>query len=159
MSHQTITSTTKLCALFGNPIEHSLSPLIHNAAFGYLNLDFVFLAFKVARVKEAVEGIRALDMKGVSVTIPHKVAVMDYLDEVEEVAGKIGAVNTIVNRDGRLIGYNTDWSGAIEALEEKVTLKGKNALVLGAGGAARAITFGLKEKGAQSTVPRECRWV
>ena len=147
-----ITSTTKLCGIFGNPIEHTLSPLIHNAAFGHLNLDYIFLAFKVSRLKEAVEGIRALDLKGVSVTIPHKVAVLDYLDEVEEVAGKIGAVNTIVNRDGRLIGYNTDWSGAIEALEEKISLKGKTALILGAGGAARAIAFGLKERGAGLTV-------
>ena len=152
MSQHNITSATKLCGIFGNPIEHTLSPLIHNAAFSHLNLDYVFLAFKVARLKEAVDGIRALDLKGVSVTIPHKVAVLDYLDEVEEVAGKIGAVNTIVNRDGRLIGYNTDWSGAIEALEEKISLKGKTALVLGAGGAARAIAFGLKERGAGLTV-------
>ncbi len=147
-----ITSTTKLCGIIGDPIEHTLSPLIHNAAFGHLALDYVFLAFKVARLKEAVDGIRALDLKGVSVTIPHKVAVLDCLDEVEEVAGKIGAVNTIVNRDGRLIGYNTDWSGAIDALEEKISLQGKTALVLGAGGAARAIAFGLKERGAGLTI-------
>ena len=152
MNQHTITSTTKLCGIFGNPIEHTLSPLIHNAAFDHLKLNYLFLAFKVTHLKEAVDGIRALNLKGVSVTIPHKVAVIDYLDEVEEVAGKIGAVNTIVNRDGRLMGYNTDWSGAIEALEEKVSLKGKTALILGAGGAARAMAFGLKERGAQFTI-------
>ena len=147
MSPHTITPETKLCAILGNPIEHTLSPLIHNAAFGHLKLDYIFLAFKVADLQKAVEGIRALDLKGVSVTIPHKVAVMDYLDEVEEVAGKIGAVNTIVNKDGRLIGYNTDWSGAIEALEEKVALKDKTALVLGAGGLPGQLPSGLKKEG------------
>jgi len=152
MSPHTITSGTKLCAIFGNPIEHTLSPRIHNAAFEHLHLNYVFLAFKVERLKEAVQGIRALDLKGVSVTIPHKVAIIDYLDEVEDIAGKIGAVNTVVNRGGRLIGYNTDWSGAIDALEEKVDLKGRKALVLGAGGAARAIAFGLKERGADFTI-------
>ena len=152
MNLQNITPETKLCAIFGNPIEHTLSPLIHNAAFDHLNLDYIFLAFKVAHLKEAVQGIRALDIKGISVTIPHKVAIIDYLDEVEDIAGKIGAVNTVVNRGGRLIGYNTDWSGAIEALEAQVDLKGRKALVLGAGGAARAIAFGLKERGADFTI-------
>lgn len=152
MNLRNITSATKLCALLGNPIEHTLSPLIHNAAFDHLNLNYVFLAFKVEHLKEAVHGIRALDIKGVSVTLPHKVAIIDYLDEVEDIAGKIGAVNTVVNRGGRLIGYNTDWSGAIGALEAQVDLKGRKALVLGAGGAARAIAFGLKEKGADFTI-------
>jgi len=152
MSPHTITPETKLCAIFGNPIEHTLSPLIHNAAFDHLNLNYVFLAFKVERLKEAVQGIRAFDLKGVSVTIPHKVAIIDYLDEVEDIAGKIGAVNTVVNRGGRLIGYNTDWSGAIEALEAQVDLKGRKALVLGAGGAARAMGFGLKERGTDFTI-------
>jgi shikimate dehydrogenase len=152
MNLRNITSATKLCAILGNPIEHTLSPLIHNAAFDHLHLNYVFLAFKVEHLKEAVHGIRALDIKGVSVTIPHKVAIIDYLDEVEEIAGKIGAVNTVVNRGGRLIGYNTDWSGAIRPLEAQVDLKGRKALVLGAGGAARAIAFGLKEKGADFTI-------
>ncbi len=152
MSYRNISASTILCAIFGNPVSHSLSPIIHNAAFEFLNLDYVFLAFKVTRLKEAVDAIRALEIRGVSVTIPHKVAVIDYLDEVEEVARKIGAVNTIVNQKGRLIGYNTDWKGAVDALEEKTILKGKKALVLGAGGAARAIAFGLKEKGADLTI-------
>ena len=152
MNNNTITATTKLCAIMGNPVEHSLSPLIHNAAFKQLELNYVFLAFKVEHLEEAVMGIRALNLKGVSVTIPHKVEVMDYLDNVEEVAQKIGAVNTILNQEGRLLGYNTDWSGAIRALEEKIELKSKKTVLLGAGGAARAIAFGLKEKSADVTI-------
>ena len=152
MNCSKITAATKLCAIIGNPIGHTLSPLVHNAAFEHLGLDYVFLAFQVEHLQDAVKGIRALDFKGVSVTIPHKVAVMEYLDEIETVAGRIGAVNTVVNRAGRLIGYNTDWSGAIKALEDEMVLQGKTAVVLGAGGAARAISFGLKEKGAQPVI-------
>lgn len=152
MTCRKITAATKLCAIIGNPIEHSLSPLVHNAAFEHLGLDYVFVAFRVEQLKEAVKGIAALGFKGVSVTIPHKTEVMDYLDEIEPVARRIGAVNTIVNRDGSLIGYNTDWSGAMKALEDKIALPGKTAVVLGAGGAARAIAFGLKEKGADPVV-------
>ena len=152
MNNSTITATTKLCAILGNPIEHSLSPLVHNAAFEQLKLNYVFLAFKVEQLKEAVVGMRALNIKGVSVTIPHKIDVMDYLDDIEEVARKIGAVNTLLNQEGRLLGYNTDCSGAIIALEEKIELKDKKTILLGAGGAARAIAFGLKEKGADLTI-------
>jgi len=117
-----------------------------------LGLDYVFLAFKVEHLKDAVMGIRALTLEGVSVTIPHKVEVMDYLDDIEEVARKIGAVNTILNQEGRLLGYNTDCSGAINALQEKIELKDKKTMLLGAGGAARAIALGLKEKGADLTI-------
>jgi shikimate dehydrogenase len=152
MANSVITATTKLCAIIGNPIEHSLSPLIHNTAFKHLKLNYVFLAFEVEQLREAVMGIRALNLKGVSVTIPHKVEVMDYLDDIEEVAQRIGAVNTILNQEGRLLGYNTDCSGAIKALEEKIELRGKKVMLLGAGGAARAIAFGLKGKGADLTI-------
>ena len=152
MGNTVITATTELCGILGDPIEHSLSPRIHNAAFKQLNVNCVFLAFKVENLKEAVKGIRALGLKGVSVTIPHKVEIMEYLDDVEEVAGKIGAVNTVVNREGRLTGYNTDCGGAIKALEEKMELKDKKTILLGAGGSARAIAFGLKEKGAEITI-------
>ena len=147
-----ITAATRLCAIIGNPIGHSLSPLVHNAAFQHLGLDYVFVAFQVERLREAVTGIAALGLKGVSVTIPHKVEVMAYLDEIEPVARRIGAVNTIANRDGKLVGYNTDWSGAMRALQDKIALQGKTAVVLGAGGAARAIAFGLKEKGADPVI-------
>lgn len=152
MNRRTITASTKLCAIIGNPIGHSLSPLVHNAAFEHLGLDYVFVAFRVERLQEAVKGIAALGLQGVSVTIPHKVEVIDYLDEVEPVARRIGAVNTIVNRDGKLIGYNTDWSGAMRALKEKIELEGKTAVVLGAGGAARAIAYGLSEMGADPVI-------
>jgi len=152
MGHNNITATTKVCAIIGNPIEHSLSPLIHNVAFKHLKLNYVFLAFEVEQLREAVSGIRALKLKGVSVTIPHKVEVMDYLDDIEEVAQRIGAVNTILNQGGRLYGYNTDLSGAIKALEEKTEIRNKKTILLGAGGAARAIAFGLKEKGADLTI-------
>jgi shikimate dehydrogenase len=152
MSCRTITASTKLCAIIGNPIGHSLSPLVHNAAFEHLGLDYVFLAFEVEQLREAVRGIAALGFKGVGITIPHKVEVIDCLDEIEPVARRIGAVNTIVNREGRLVGYNTDWIGAIMALEDRIDLRGKTAVVIGAGGAARAIAFGLKEKGAEPVI-------
>lgn len=152
MTFPRITAATELCAIIGNPIRHSLSPAVHNAAFEHLGLDYVFMAFRVEQLKEAVKGIAALGVKGVSVTIPHKVEVMGCLDEIEPVARRIGAVNTIVYRDGKLIGYNTDWSGAMKALEGKIELQGKTAVVLGAGGAARAIAFGLREKGAEPVI-------
>ena len=98
-----ITSTTQFCGVIGNPVEHSLSPAIHNAAFQKLGLDFVYLAWKVEAIADAVKGLRALgNFRGASVTIPHKVAVLPFLDDVEETARHIGAINTIVAQDGRL---------------------------------------------------------
>ncbi len=142
---QDINAQTKWCGVIGNPVEHSLSPSIHNAAFQERGLNYVYLALRVERIGEAVTGIRALgNAGGFSVTIPHKVAVMPYLDDVETTARHIGAVNTIVVRDGKLTGYNTDASGAMRALREAgVPLKGQHVLLLGTGGAARAIAFGL----------------
>jgi shikimate dehydrogenase len=136
---------TKLCGLLGNPVEHSLSPAIHNAAFKKLGLNFVYLAFKVEDLEGAMRGIRALgNLRGFSVTIPHKVAVIQYLDDVEPTARHIGSVNTIVVEGRKLKGYNTDASGAVRALEHAgVTLRGKEVLMLGSGGAARAIAFAL----------------
>ncbi|HEV8539524.1 MAG TPA: shikimate dehydrogenase [Nitrospiraceae bacterium] len=136
---------TQLCGLLGNPVEHSLSPAIHNAAFRKLGLNFVYLAFKVEDLEGAMRGIRALgNLRGFSVTIPHKVTVMEYLDEVETTARHIGSVNTILVDGHRLKGYNTDALGAIRALEHGgVSLKGKQVLMLGSGGAARAIAFAL----------------
>jgi shikimate dehydrogenase len=140
-----IDARTKLCGVIGNPVEHSLSPAIHNAAFQKLGLNFVYLAFKVEDVEGAIRGIRALgNLRGFSVTIPHKVAVLPYLDEVETTARHIGSVNTIVVEQGRLIGYNTDASGALHALQAAgATLQGQRVLMLGSGGAARAIAFAL----------------
>src|SRR5919106_6718768 len=104
-----ITTITQFCGVIGNPVEHSLSPAIHNAAFQKLDLNYVYLAFPVENLENAVHGMRALgNVRGFSVTIPHKVAVMPYLDEVETTAKYIGSVNTIVVEKGRLLGYNTD---------------------------------------------------
>lgn len=147
-----ISSQTRLTGLFGHPVAHSKSPQMHNAAFKSLGLDCRYLAFDVEleRLGEAVSSIRALGMLGVNVTIPHKVEVIPYLDELSEEARLIGAVNTIVQRDGRLIGYNTDGIGYISALQEEtgVTVSGKRVLMLGAGGAARAVAAQMALQGA-----------
>ncbi len=144
-----IGARTKLCCLIGDPVEHSLSPVMHNAAFQELGLDYAYLAFRVSRERlgEAVAGIRALGFAGANVTIPHKIEVMKYLDEVDSLAQQIGAVNTIVNEDGKLVGYNTDGEGALQALSDSgIELKGKRVVLLGAGGAAHAIAFTLAKK-------------
>lgn len=141
----TIDVKTRLCALIGNPVEHSLSPAIHNAAFQHLGLNYVYIAFQVEDVEGALRGIRALTgIRGVSVTIPHKVAVLPHLDDVAPTARNIGAVNTIVSDRGRLTGYNTDATGALAALRAgNAPVDGARVLVLGSGGAARAIAFAL----------------
>jgi shikimate dehydrogenase len=140
-----INAHTQLCGLLGNPVEHSLSPAIHNAAFEKLGLNYVYLAFRVEDLPGAVKGLRSLgNLRGFSVTIPHKVAIIPLLDEVEQTARNIGAVNTIVIENGRLIGSNTDASGALRALTEAATaLRGEKVVLLGSGGAARAIAFAL----------------
>lgn len=140
--------TTKVYGIMGKPVSHSLSPAMHNAAFQELGLNKVFLPFEVEDVARAMDGFRALGVGGVSVTIPHKQAVIPYLDSIDPVAEKIGAVNTLVMDRHHIRGYNTDWIGANQALEMIVELPGSTVLVLGAGGAARAIGFGLLEKGA-----------
>ena len=147
-----IDAQTELYGVIGNPVQHSLSPIIHNGAFKRLGWNAVYLAFEVKNVEEALRGIRGLGVRGVSVTIPFKTEVVPLLDKIEGLAKKIGAVNTIVNRSGRLIGHNTDCDGAIEALEEKMDLRGKRVVLLGAGGAARGIGFGLRERGYPLTV-------
>ncbi len=147
-----INSKTKLCCVIGNPIEQSISPLVHNAAYKALGLNYVFLAFKVTQVKEALEGLKAMNVTGISVTIPHKLEVLKYVDEVDKVAAEIGAANTIVNKEGRFIATNTDWIGALKALEKKTSLSGKRIALLGAGGAARALIYGLVKRGAKVTV-------
>ena len=139
----------ELYGIIGHPVAHSLSPVMHNAAFRALGIDAVYVPFDVVDVEGAMRGVRALGIKGLSVTVPHKEAVMDYLDHVDALSRRIGAVNTVINRDGRLEGTNTDWMGAVRAIEEVCPLAGKNALVVGAGGAARAIVMGLLERGAK----------
>lgn len=145
-------SRTRLCGIIGNPVGHSLSPAMHNAAFEHLGLNFVYLAFRVEDVEGALRGMRALDLRGFSVTVPHKVAVIPFLDEIDPLARDIGAVNTIVNEGGRLKGYNTDWMGFVRSLEAVTPLQDRHAVLLGAGGAARAIAFGLKERQTRLTI-------
>jgi shikimate dehydrogenase len=145
MKNGTITAATRLCAVIGNPVGHSLSPELHNAALDALGLDFVYVAFRVEDLKSALAGMRALEnFRGMSVTIPHKIEAMNYLDEVAEVDRAIGSINTIINDNGRLTGLGTDGPGAFKALTDaRVEIAGRSVLMLGAGGAARAIAFTL----------------
>lgn len=152
-----INGQTELYGIIGNPIRHSLSPMIHNGAFKRLGWNAVYLTFEIKNLEEALRGIRGLGVRGVSVTHPFKTEVIPFLDKVEKLAKKIGAVNTIVNQGGRLIGYNTDCDGALEALEEKMDLGKKRVVLLGAGGAARAIGFGLKERDCQLIIANRSR--
>ena len=152
-----IDANTSFFGIIGNPVAHSLSPVMHNQAFATIGYNAVYLAFRVIDLDSAIKGIRALNFKGVSVTIPHKVAVMEYLDEVEETAATIGAVNTIVNNNGSLIGYNTDCQGALEALRTKTAIQEKSVAIIGAGGAARAIGFGLKSAAGRLTILNRSR--
>lgn len=140
-----INAQTRFCGVIGNPVEHSLSPAIHNAAFQKLGLNFVYLAWRVESIGDAIKGLRALgNFRGASVTIPHKVGVMPFLDEIEPTARYIGAINTVVAENGMLTGSNTDATGALHALREGgAPLKGESAIMLGSGGAARAIAFAL----------------
>lgn len=140
-----VSPATRLCAVIGNPVGHSLSPALHNAAFNALGLDFVYVAFRVEDLKSAIAGMRALEnFRGLSVTIPHKIEIIQYLDDVAEVDRCIGSVNTVINEAGRLYGCGTDGPGALKALlDAGVNPAGKSILVLGAGGAARAIAFTL----------------
>jgi len=127
---------------------------MHNAAFAALGIDATYLAFDVApaSLPAAIAGARALGIRQLAVSIPHKEAILPLLDEVDDVARRIGAVNTVTLREGRLVGSNTDWIGAVRALERETKLAGARAVVLGAGGAARAVVFGLLERGARVTV-------
>ena len=141
-----ISGKTRVFGVIGDPIEHSLSPTIQNAAFGHLGLDFVFLAFhvKAADLENAMRGMRGLGIHGLNVTMPHKSAVIGCLDEVDFSVRFLDSANTILNRDGKLSGFSTDGVGALKALlENGVDLSGKKILLLGAGGAAKAIAFTL----------------
>lgn len=145
----------KTFGILGNPVHHSLSPLMHNAAFAALGMNCVYIPLPTHDLAAGVAGLKALGFKGVSVTIPHKKNIIPYVDVVDPVAEKIGAVNTLVinkredNADQQIHGYNTDWVGANRALQEKIDLKGIKVLLLGAGGSARAIGYGLLEAGAE----------
>ena len=143
-----ITGSTNIVGLIGNPVEHSFSPQMHNAAFKALNLDYAYVAFDVnpANLKTAISGAKSLNIKGFNVTIPHKINVINYLNTLDDIAKLIGAVNTIDFKN--LKGYNTDGIGAIKAIEEIDSVKNKNIVIAGAGGASRAISFYLAKYGA-----------
>lgn len=140
-----ISTTTRLCAVIGDPVAHSLSPAIHNRAFEELGLDYVYLAFRVKDLESAVAGMRALEnFRGLSVTTPHKVAIIEFLDEIAEVDSQIGSINTVVSEDGRLVGFGSDGPAARQALlDNDVEIAGQRVLIIGSGGAARAIAFDL----------------
>ena len=147
-----INADTKICCLIGDPVEHSLSPLIHNAGYKALGINYAYVSFRVKDIRQAIEGIRGLGIRGASITIPHKTTALKYLDRIDPLAEAIGAVNTIVNDDGVLTGYNTDGDGALKALEAVTKLSGKKAVLIGGGGAASAIAAGLKKKGVKLVV-------
>ena len=152
-----IDANTSLFGLIGNPVAHSLSPVVHNQAFAATECNAVYLAFCVTDLGAALKSINTLNVKGLSVTLPHKVAVLEYLDDIDDLAAKIGAVNTVVNHNGKLTGYNTDCQGAINALQTRTTLDGKSVAIIGAGGAARAIGFGLTKVAEHLTILNRTR--
>ncbi len=150
-----ISGNTTICGLIGDPVGHSVSPAMHNTAFNSMGLDYIYLPFRVERenLAAAIGGLRALNMRGLNVTIPHKVAVIPLLDELEPLAHKIGAVNTIVNENNHLKGYNTDASGFLKALLGRgIEPDDKKVVILGAGGASRAISFSLAERSAELVI-------
>ncbi|OIO28868.1 MAG: shikimate dehydrogenase [Candidatus Hydrogenedentes bacterium CG1_02_42_14] len=143
---------TKLYGVIGSPVRHSLSPKIHNELFMRYSVNAVYVAFEVTDLEKVICGVRELGIAGLSVTIPHKVEIKKFIDYEDELAAQIGAVNTIVNMNGRLKGYNTDVTGAMKALREKTDIKGKRVLILGAGGVARAIGFGINAEGGTPVI-------
>ncbi len=144
-----INASTELYCIFGNPVKHSLSPLIHNAALDELGENAVYLAFSPESAREAVNAMRTLDIKGASVTIPFKTEIIQYIDEIDPAARMIGAVNTLKNNNGKVFGYNTDGTGALLAITSLgINIRNQRVLVLGNGGSARAVAFTLAQKGA-----------
>jgi len=148
-----INGKTKIIGIIGKNIENSLSPLIHNQIILKCSLNFCYLPFQIAEsdLGKAIQGIKALNIRGVNITFPYKEKVIKFLDEVEESARRVGAVNTIVNNKGILTGYNTDVTGFKRSLQEdgKFAIKGEKVVILGAGGAARGIIFALLEEGIE----------
>lgn len=141
-----ITAETKVCCIIGDPVSHSLSPTMHNAAFQELGLDYVYLAFQVtsSQLREVMDGVRGLGIRGMNVTVPHKERCVRFLDKVDATAKEVGAVNTILNDSGKLFGYNTDGMGAYSALREAgVDPADKKIVMIGAGGASRSIAYTL----------------
>ncbi len=145
-------NNSKTFALFGNPVGHSLSPLMHNAAFEEMNIDARYMAMHVENARDILTEIKKLNIHGASITIPHKTAIMGHLDEISDSSVRIGAVNTVTHSSGKLKGDNTDWTGIVLALRESIEIGGKIFAILGAGGAARAAIFGILEEGGTPIV-------
>lgn len=147
---------TKTYAIIGDPIDHSLSPSIHNAAFKALGMDCTYIAYRIPRgeLEAGVASLKKIKISGFNVTIPHKITMMKFLDEQSEECKIIGATNTVTNDDGRFVGYNTDMDGFLEPIKRReIPIKGSEVLLLGAGGAARAIVAGFaKEKATKITI-------
>ena len=151
-----IDGQTRVVGIIGDPVQHSLSPQMHNAAFKHLKLNFVYIPFHVKpeEVGEAIRGMKALGVVGLNVTVPHKIEVMKYLDEITQDAAAIGAVNTICVKGNGLVGDNTDGQGFVRSLveDEGVTIASKNVVILGSGGSARAIGYALLKEGASRLI-------
>lgn len=151
-----VQGTTRVFAILGDPVAHSLSPQMHNAALQALGIDGIYVPFHVTpeQLTAAVAGVRALQIAGLSVTVPHKERIIPLLDDIDPAAQRIGAVNTVVNRQGRLIGYNTDAPGFLCALCDTLDFfpRQKNIIMIGAGGAARAALVALAQEGAETIV-------
>lgn len=150
---------TQIIGFFGSTYKASKMYALYNTAFQALNLNFIYLPFVVSNLKKALEGIRHLGIKGVGVTIPYKIEIIKYLDELDENAQRIGAVNAVINNNGKLIGSNTDGLGGVMALKEKTRIRGKKIILLGAGGAARAIAFAIKDEGGNLTIANRTKKV
>lgn len=151
MAELSLNGETRVAGVIGWPVRHSLSPPMHNAAFAALGLNWVYVPFAVdpGRIAGAMEAVRALDLAGLNVTIPHKLAVVPHLDEISEDARILGAVNTIVNREGRLLGHNTDGPGFLRSLRELgEDVAGREVALIGAGGSARAVALAVCRAGA-----------
>jgi shikimate dehydrogenase len=150
-----ISAHTKILCIIGHPISHTMSPLMHNIALNDLNLDYVYVAFDVTpkNLRHALNGIRALNIRGMNVTIPHKETILSYLDSIDPIAQKIGAVNTIKLEDGRIYGKNTDAEGFIRAIEDaNIDISEMDVLLLGSGGAAKAVSYALIQKISKLTI-------
>jgi len=143
---------TRLFGVIGRPVRHSLSPLIHNTGYITLGMNCLYLAFEVNDLKKTFEGLKEMGVSGFNVTMPFKQEIMKYLDRIDESARKVKAVNTVVDRKGKFVGYNTDGIGAVNALKKVTRIKGKKVLLFGAGGAGRAIAFALQKEKAKITI-------